>query len=210
MTLNIAVNKLALAVVLTLVPVSGAIAQRLSSPNVETPSDSTLVSPTTGVDYAPLRNLLANQQWRQANKQTMDLILKAVNRQTQGWLTVEQIDQLACWDLQTIDRLWKDYSQGRFGFSVQFPIFIETGNKPGNLISVENYEKFGDRVGWRKDGTWIIFRENLTYNLNAPLGHLPAVRPEYQITGGRLNYTALTKRMVDCNLVTPPSSPAKP
>jgi hypothetical protein len=140
----------------------------------------------------------------------MDLILKAVNRQTQGWLTVEQIDQLACWDLQTIDRLWKNYSQGRFGFSVQFPIFIETGNKPGNLISVENYEKFGDRVGWRKDGTWIIFRENLTYNLSAPLGHLPAVRPEYQITGGRLNYTALTKRMVDCNLVTPPSSPAKP
>jgi hypothetical protein len=167
----------------------------------QTPTPTSLVSPATGIDYTSLENLLAKQEWRKANDMTRDLILRATGRERQGWFAIEDLQRLACWDLQTIDRLWEDSSQGRFGFRTQFSIFVETGNKPGRLVAIENFQDFGDRVGWRQNGDWIIFKENLNYSLNAPLGHLPTLRSEYQISGARLEYTTLSQRLVTCNIV---------
>ncbi len=164
--------------------------------------DRSLISPETGVDYTSLQNRLKQQQWQEANETSTRLILKAINREEQGWMSREDVAQLACWDLKTIDSLWKEYSQGKFGFSVQFPIFIDTGNKPGRLVASDSYDEFGTRVGWRQDNQWISFKHNLTYSLDAPIGHLPNPRSEYQITGGRLNYMALTQRMVECGVVS--------
>jgi hypothetical protein len=203
------IKKLGLALVLTALSVNSTSTQLLSqTPSKPTP-DPALISPETGVDYNPLRDLLTSQQWRKANEKTADLMLQATGRESQGWVPVDKINQFACWDLKTIDTLWKGASNGRFGFSVQFPIFVSTGNKPGRYVSVESYERFGDEVGWRKDGNWILFIENLNYSLDAPVGHLPYPRQTYQIYGGRLLYTALTKRMVECNIVFPPPSGKK-
>ncbi|GBF82935.1 GUN4 domain-containing protein [Aphanothece sacrum] len=189
-----------LVVMLSWVSVSSLGAQE-TPPN----SDRPLISPETQVDYTPLRNLLSTQQWFRANETTRELILKAINRDEQGWMSRQDIATLACWDLKTIDSLWQEYSQKKFGFSEQFPIFIETGNKPGRLLNSENYDQFGNRVGWRKDNQWITFKQNLNYSLDAPVGHLPIPRSEYEITGGRLNYTAITQRMVDCKIVSYPT-----
>ncbi|WP_420911675.1 GUN4 domain-containing protein [Rippkaea orientalis] len=167
-----------------------------------TPNPSNLISPETGIDYTLLNNLLSRQQWREANNTTFRLMLQSLKREQQGWVSSEDIAQLPCSDLKIIDDLWKQHSQGRFGYTVQFPIFVATGNKPGKLVNPQFYDDFGTNVGWRKDNQWIIFRENLIYSLDAPVGHLPNPRPEYQITGGRLNYTALTERMVKCSLVS--------
>jgi hypothetical protein len=101
-----------------------------------------------------------------------------------------------------MDQLWKEASNGRFSFSTQFRIFIDTGNRPGRLVAIENFQAFGDQVGWRKNSDWIIFKENLNYTLAAPVGHLPAPRSEYQISGGRLEYTSLAQRLVTCNIVS--------
>ncbi|HAC65074.1 MAG TPA: hypothetical protein DCF68_16485 [Cyanothece sp. UBA12306] len=175
----------------------------LSPVSSQVPLDSpSFISPETEVDYTPLRNLLSKQQWREANETTLRLMLKAINRDQQGWVSREDIAKLACWDLKTLDNLWKEYSQGKFGFSVQFAIFVEAGNKPGKLVNPEFYDDFGNQIGWREDNQWIIFKENLNYSLDAPVGHLPNPREQYQITGGRLNYTTLTQRMVECNLVS--------
>jgi hypothetical protein len=162
---------------------------------------SSLTSPTTGIDYTPLQNLLSRQDWRNANVETRDLILRATGRERQGWFAIEDLQKLSCWDLKTIDTLWKEASKGRFGFSVQYPIFIETGNKPGRLVAIENFQTFGDRVGWRSGNDWIIFQENLNYSLQAPVGHLPSLRSEYQISGGRLEYTTLARRLETCDAV---------
>lgn len=164
-------------------------------------NQSSLLSPETGIDYTPLQEYLQRQRWMQANETTTNLMLQAVNRQEQGWIPQEEVKTFACWDLKTIDALWKEHSQGKFGFTVQFPIFVETGNRPGRLVDTEAYDNFGTRIGWRKDGQWVQFKLNLDYSLDAPMGHLPNPRQEYQITGGRLNYTALTQRMVECGLV---------
>jgi hypothetical protein len=229
-------NKGLIATLILLLPIgvmSQLEAQTPFEPNQTTPNPSetaSLVSPETNIDYKPLKELLMAKEWRQANEKTGELMLRASGREAQGWAPPNNILQFPCWDLKTVDRLWKQYSNGRFGFSVQFPIFLETGNKPGKLLAVENYEKFGDRVGWRQDvkdnngelvrdkkgeirRDWIIFKENLNFTENAPVGHLPTPRQAYQITGGRLSYVNLTKRAVECGLVsdtTPTPQPVTP
>ncbi|MEA5509149.1 GUN4 domain-containing protein [Crocosphaera sp. UHCC 0190] len=195
--------KLLLAFVFSCLSLSAISAQEMPK------NDQSLISPETGVDFSPLRNRLEKQEWLKANEITNTLILQSIKRDEQGWMSRDDIATMPCWDLKTIDQLWKEYSQGRFGFSVQFSIFVETGNKPGRLLASDAYDDFGTRIGWRKDGQWVAFKQNLDYSLDAPLGHLPNPRSEYQITGGRLNYTALTQRMVECRLVNY-SDPRKP
>ena len=192
-------KKLVLVLALTVLPVSGALAQLMSQTSPAPDRDPNLISPETGVDYKLLRDLLAEGKWRKANETTFDLILKASDREAAGWMTAESMEKFPCWDMGTIDKLWKQYSKGHFGFSVQFPIYLSTGNQPGK-VDVKAYQSFGDRVGWRKGGEWILFKDNLTYDLGSPKGHLPNPRYEYEIYGGRLEYTTLTKRAVDCNL----------
>jgi len=207
MTKIVAINKFLFVIFLLFIPVNSAFAQLAKpSPNsAETAAN--LVSPETRIDYLPLKNLLAAQQWRQANDETRRLMLRAADREKQGWLTADDIDKIPCWDLRTMDELWKENSNGHFSFSVQYPIFVNTGNKPGRLMAPEAFDKFGNQVGWRKNNEWILFKENLTYSLDAPIGHLPNPRDEYQINGGRLEYTNLTKRMSDCKIVAPPVQP---
>ena len=165
-----------------------------------------MISPDTGVNYDRLQKLLADGKWEEANSLTYTLMLKAAGREAPGWLDLSSIKSFPCSDLKIIDSLWKEYSQGRFGFSVQLPIFINTGNKPGKLVGSEAYESFGDRVGWRKDGQWIIFLGNLNYSLDAPAGELPTFRSQYQIQGGRMDYTTFAQRIVECKLEGSPAS----
>lgn len=197
-------KKLLLAFALSLVPLINVTAQPSFQTGTSSRSEQSFVSPETKVNYTKLQNLLAQQNWREANNETYSLLLRAANRQRQGWLTIDDVKKLPCWDLTTIDRLWSSYSKGHFGFSPQVKIFLETGNRPGRLVAIEKYQDFGDLVGWRENQDWIIFRENLNFSLDAPVGHLPAPRQEYQISGGRLEYTTLAQRMIECKVVSLP------
>ncbi|MDZ8080907.1 MAG: GUN4 domain-containing protein [Nostoc sp. DcaGUA01] len=119
-----------------------------------------------GVDYTRLRDLLKAGNWKEADKETLAVMLKASGRESQGWLDSESINNFPCTDLRTIDQLWVKYSNGHFGFSVQKRIWE----------SVEgDYEKFADRVGWLRKERWIKYSE-LTFQTNSPQGHLPAIK----------------------------------
>ena len=128
-----------------------------------------------GVDYTYLRNLLAAGKWKEADQETEKVMLKAAKREKEGWLSNNDIDKFPCDDLRTIDQLWVKYSQGHFGFSVQKKIWLEVGGK----ADYETECKLGDRVGWRKtrkgQKSWLKY-DDLTFNLQAPSGHLPWVR----------------------------------
>ncbi|MBD2185293.1 GUN4 domain-containing protein [Planktothrix sp. FACHB-1355] len=81
-----------------------------------------------------------------------------------GILSIHTFNKLPCTDLRTIDRLWVDYSNGRFGFSVQKRIYDREVSR--------DWEKMGDRVGWRVEGKWLSV-SLLNYSIDAPTGHLP-------------------------------------
>lgn len=177
----------------------------------ETPDNqSSLISSKTGIDYTPLEESLQQQQWLRANEITSNLMLQAAKREEQGWIAIgppanqenslEITIPIECEDLRIIDDLWRKHSQEKFGFTVQLGIFLDTDNVPGRLVDTEAYDKFGEEIGWRNEDGWIQFKYNLNFSLEAPDGHLPNPRPEYQITGGRMNYIALTQTMVKCGM----------
>jgi len=140
------------------------------------PEEDDLSSERFGANYyAKLRDLLKTQDWKAADQETSRTMCEVMDRQKQGWLDVEHIQKFPCQDLRNIDRLWVKYSNGRFGFSVQKQIYVECGAKldgkyPGDKI----WEKFGDRVGWRRDGNWLDYSD-LNPSLSSPQGIFPVV-----------------------------------
>jgi uncharacterized caspase-like protein len=124
-----------------------------------------------GVDYKQLRKLLAGGKWKQADQETIALMLKVANRETEGWLDIESINKFPYADLCIIDQLWLKYSNGRFGFSVQKQIWESVGGQPS--ADYETWCKFCDRIGWRSNHNW-LFYSDLNFSTNASLGHLPA------------------------------------
>ena len=85
-----------------------------------------LLQSECGIDYTKLRRFLALGEWKEADEETEKCMLKAANRETEGWLNSESIKILPEKDLQTIDELWLHFGKGRFGFSVQKKIYLES------------------------------------------------------------------------------------
>jgi len=105
-----------------------------------------------GVDYTNLRDLLAAKKWQDADEETARVMLKVAGREKEGWLDKESIEKFPCDDLRTIDQLWLKYSNGDFGLSVQKRIYQSLGGT--SEYDTEVWERFGDRVGWRKKNSW--------------------------------------------------------
>ncbi len=126
-----------------------------------------------GVDYRELDKLLASGKWKAADIETGKVMLKATDRETEGWLRVENIDNFPCEDLRIIDDLWVRYSKGRFGFSVQKRIYQSLVNT--NESDAKSLQAFGNAVGWIKGGKHRVYDFDIAFNITAPEGHLPSV-----------------------------------
>jgi len=165
------------------------------------PSVSVQLKSSRGVDYTRLRDLLAAGKWKEADQETLKVMLKAARREKEGYFTPESIDNFPCDDLRTIDQLWVKYSQGRFGFSVQKKIWLEVGGK----LDLETEGKLGDRVGWRRGGKWLNY-DDLTFNLTAQRGYLPFLGwcwGRYEYVGGAMwvwGRLDLASRTVSCSI----------
>ncbi|MGH2412541.1 MAG: GUN4 domain-containing protein, partial [Microcystaceae cyanobacterium] len=122
------------------------------------------------IDYNKLRNLLAAGKWKEADEETARVMLQAANREDEGWLRVEDLENFPCEDLRTINQLWLHYSKGKFGFSVQKEIYQNLGGK--REYNEEVWEKFADTVGWRVKNGWPDYKD-ITFDLSAPRRHLP-------------------------------------
>ncbi|WP_416672553.1 caspase, EACC1-associated type [Egbenema bharatensis] len=121
-------------------------------------------------DYSTLESLLQANDWRGADDETRQLVLQIANRQQKGWLDEASLENFPCEDLQWLDDLWVQHSDGKFGFSVQARIWQEVGS-PTEYN--EEWEEFGDRVGWRKDGQWLSY-DSLAADLDlSPAGEFP-------------------------------------
>ncbi|MFM6623546.1 MAG: GUN4 domain-containing protein [Dolichospermum sp.] len=126
---------------------------------------------SVGIDYTKLQNYLKAGNWKEADEETLRVILAVVKREEE--LDKESIDNFPCEDLRTIDQLWVKYSKGRFGFSVQKRIYQSLGGT--REYNEKIWQAFGDRVGWRKGGSWLRYHD-ITFDIKAQAGHLPCLK----------------------------------
>ncbi len=155
-------------------------------------------------DYQKLESLLAAGKWEEADQETAKKMCAVMEREKEGWLRPEDIDNFPCEDLRTIDQLWVHYSNGHFGFSVQKRIYQSLG---GTCNYDQNiWTALGDRVGWRQNEQWLYYND-LTFSVeNSPEGHLPlGVRKAIWRGCGFAGWfglcgTSLASRLGDCNI----------
>ncbi len=149
---------------------------------------SVTVSEIQSSQILKLQEVLSFGQWQEGDRLTNQIILELANKNKISKLTTEDINQIPCDVWIAIDQAWMQNSNHRFGWSAQQQIWKGLG---GRLMYEEStywefasiYEKFSDRVGWRKP-RWLnlgfspkVWRkyENLTFAIAAPRGHLPSL-----------------------------------
>lgn len=109
----------------------------------DTPQIPTFLPSDMGIDYVPLATMLATGDFEAADQFTRDNLIKlagpdAVKRSFVYWTEVQKISST---DLATIERLWLQFSDGKFGYTVQKRVWdIEQGN----------FDNFIRRIGWTK------------------------------------------------------------
>lgn len=126
------------------------------------------------INYDKLRHLLAQGHWKEADKETTNLMLQIVQQGKKIILKLQfkDIEEFPLTDLQTIDYLWKTYSGGHFCFSVQKTIYERLDSENAQFHDDKRWEAFARKVGWFEDSRWLPY-EALTFSRHAPLGHLP-------------------------------------
>ena len=150
--------------------------------------------------YSQLQEFLKAGNFKEADQETSRVILDAVNRSRDD-LTPNDMKQLPCTILQVIDKLWRDYSSDRFGFSIQLRLYTEVGGSLDTLRAQNMgiLGKYGDRVGWRKNGKWQGDNyPNWDFSLSAPEGSFPAIW--WKSPYGFKMATFCFMRLIECDL----------
>ncbi|MEG4836691.1 GUN4 domain-containing protein [Microcoleus sp. B9-D4] len=144
--------------------------------------------PILKANYIKLEQLLAARKWKEADEETLNKMLEVGGKQQNGHsirgelIVIKDIRIFPCPDLRAMDRLWVKYSKGRFGFSVQKRIYQNLGGPKesnGQVLSAYNGQvllAYYEAIGWKQKGEkekWLLYSQ-LTFNSNAPSGHLPA------------------------------------
>ncbi|MGF1569556.1 MAG: GUN4 domain-containing protein [Nodosilinea sp.] len=132
------------------------------------------------VDVSALRSHLAAQDWQAADAETRRILDRWIHP-GENILGTPLSTNIPPEVLQTLDQLWVEASDGRFGFSVQQRIWAEI-RAQNPVDSATAAKAFGDRVGWTRPpgledptfiaGDWLTEME-LNPALDAPVGHLP-------------------------------------
>ncbi|MEB3150951.1 MAG: GUN4 domain-containing protein [Sphaerospermopsis sp.] len=147
-----------------------------SSPKATSTPQPPVKITTNKAEFRNLDKLLAAKKWKEADIKTYKIILKIAGKEKEGNLDFNSIKNFSCSSLQDIDKRWVKASNGRFGFSIQKQIWNNIAGTVG--YNSDNFNKFADRVGWRRENNWLRYSD-LTFNINAPRGHLPNTPPEY-------------------------------
>ena len=128
------------------------------------------------INYDEMQLMLVDQKFEEADRLTSSFLRKLAGKlaEKRGYVFYSEVNNMSGKDLQTIDRLWNVYSNGRFGFSNQAKILKSVGKK---------YELLWPKIGWKKDGLWTRYPSSFCWSLTAPDGHMPLIN---QLRGVRL------------------------
>ena len=130
----------------------------------------------SNINYEELQLMLLQQKFEEADRLTSAYLRKLAGKlsEKRGYVFFSEVNNMSGIDLQTIDRLWNIYSNGRFGFSNQAKILKSVGKK---------YELLWPKIGWKKEGLWTRYPNSFCWSLKAPDGHMPLIN---QLRGVRL------------------------
>jgi hypothetical protein len=144
--------------------------------DTETSSDTeipTNLLSSKGIDYIPLATMLATGDYKAADQFTRDNLIAISGASEQGrqFVYFTEVNGMPDTDLITMERLWLQFSDGNFGYSIQKRIWdIENGN----------FDNFIRRIGWTtmENGVerklkWFGANEFIYTLDKAPKGHLP-------------------------------------
>jgi hypothetical protein len=149
--------------------------------------------------YQHLRDLLQEGHWRQADDETIRIILDLTGETDLDVLEPRQVASLSCHDLRVLDQLWQRYSDGRYGFGVQLAIYQEEGGSIETTIAQDQSViiRLGKRVGWYQNESWRKC-DQLDYTGHAPDGCLPA-RWWNSPFGAKMTNTFF-RRLLECKI----------
>ena len=179
-------------------PVMGRICQVLhqneTSDNLlflqqEFPEGVVELTSAKGIDYQIIQDKLIAEEFLEADILTIQKMCElAGGTATQRkCLYLSDVERFPAADLLMLDLLWRVYSGGKFGFSVQRKLWLSLG-KDFNLL--------WDKIAWRSGRTWARYPGGFVWSLDAPLGHMPTSN---QLRGAKM-ITALFEHPVWNNL----------
>lgn len=146
-----------------------------------------------GKRYAKLEALLKAREWKAADKETYELMIRTVGKDPGQFFSAEELRKFPCEDLLRIDGLWVKNSDGRFGFSIQKEIYVHEcgGRLDGIEYDRESFSQLIEKVEWDRQ---------LDYQIE-PLGYLPG---EWVVRNFRSGWTrslfSLLSRVQACEL----------
>ena len=128
------------------------------------------------INFDNLQLNLLEQNFEEADRLTSSILRELAGKvaEKRGYVFYSEVKNMSGKDLETIDRLWKIYSQGKFGFSIQAKLLKSVGKR---------YDLLWPRIGWKKDGIWTRYPSAFSWSLDAPDGHMPLIN---QLRGVRL------------------------
>ncbi|XP_022878894.1 tetrapyrrole-binding protein, chloroplastic isoform X3 [Olea europaea var. sylvestris] len=128
------------------------------------------------VSFDALQQHLSSKNFREADEETRRLLLVLAGEaaQKRGYVFFSEVQFIQKSDLKAIDQLWKQYSDNKFGYSVQKKIW-EKMNR--------DFTKFFIKLGWMKklesseveQYNYRSFPTEFIWEMdeNTPEGHLP-------------------------------------
>ncbi|RZM82047.1 GUN4 domain-containing protein [Leptolyngbya iicbica] len=147
---------------------------------VESLTFDTTTSAVIEVDYRRLQDTLRDGDWQAANLETIAILMRLASSYdyTYPHIETDDIADLPCADLQTINTLWSRYSEGRYGLTAQQAIWRSLPTSDPS----QRAEQYGDQLGWRltepptadflSNSLWRSDTE-LLYTAVAPVGQFP-------------------------------------
>ncbi|XVF37716.1 hypothetical protein REPUB_Repub20aG0033500 [Reevesia pubescens] len=138
-------------------------------------TSSTTSSDSQPISFDTLQHHLSTQNFRQADEETRRLLIVLAGEaaQKRGYVFFSEVQFISEADLKAIDELWKQYSNNKFGYSVQKRLWQKVN---------KDFTKFFIKVGWMKkldteieQYNYRAFPNEFVWELNdeTPEGHLP-------------------------------------
>ena len=112
----------------------------------------------TGINYGTFNYLLSSRHWYAADQEMVPLMLKMIQCSGEAGLTPRGLEAIAAEDLQLLDRLWMQHSDGQFGLSPQRQLWRSWRQRGANGTGDgDNWLELWRSLTWHLGKDWFQY-----------------------------------------------------